>query len=190
MLNYSNIIKKAINEDIEFQRALKIVQKNSSGKIWVAGSFIFRNLASAIHDLPKPIFKDYDFIVEKITEKLEVDQGMKFTLNTFGGVKIVSGPISIDIWEPKNVYLATDPTIENYLKTVSINIQSIAYSIHDEKVLGDVGLRAILDKKIEVNNFNTLKYYTDKKGITPKDYIDQKIKSWGFEDFFFDGNSV
>lgn len=68
--------------------------------------------------------------------------------------------------------------------------QSIAYSIQTNKVLGEIGLMAILDKKIKVNNNKKLAYYTNKKGITPKDYIDQKIKSWGFEDFFFDINSV
>lgn len=64
-MNYSKIIQKTINEDREFKSALEIVKKNSNGKIWVAGSFIFRNLASATYGLPKPIFKDYDFIVEK-----------------------------------------------------------------------------------------------------------------------------
>ncbi len=189
-MNYSIIIKKAIEEDGEFQRALKIVQRNSDGKIWVAGSFVFRNLASAIHNLPKPVFKDYDFIVEKINKKLEVEQGMNFTLNTFGGVKIVNGSITIDVWEPKDVYLATDPSIENYLKTVSLNIQSIAYSIENNKVLGEIGLDAITNKKIAINNLNKLKYYTNKKGITIENYIDQKVKNWGFEDFFIDRNYV
>jgi len=147
MLNYSKIIQKAISEDSDFQRSLKIVQKNSNGKIWAAGGFIFRNLASAIHNLPKPIFNDYDFIVEKINKELDLEENMNFTLNTFGSIKIKNGPITIDIWEPEDVYLATNPTIENYLKTTSLNIQSIAYSIESDKVLGDVGLKAILDKK-------------------------------------------
>jgi hypothetical protein len=184
------MIQKAMSEDSDFQRSLKIVQKNSSGKIWAAGGFIFRNLASAIHNLPKPTFKDYDFVVEKINKELDLEENMGFTLNTFGSIKIKNGPITIDVWEPEDVYLATDPTIENYLKTVSLNIQSIAYSIKNNKVLGDIGLKAVLDKKIMINNPQKLKYYTDKKGITIENYIDQKIKSWGFEDFFFDRNSL
>jgi hypothetical protein len=194
MDNYSKIIVKAIEENKEFQNALEIVNKNSQGKIWVMGSFVFRNIACALHNLPKPIFDDYDFVVENIKKDVSLDVGQTFKINSFGGLKISAGPINIDIWELRRTYLIEklnlQPTIENCLKTTSLDIQSIVYDVQNKKVLGDSGINAILNKKISVNNLTNFKYYVAKRNITLEDYAKRKFKKWGLENFYFDWESL
>lgn len=190
MQKYSDIIQKAIKEDFEFQKSLEIVKKNSNGKIWIMGSFVFRNIASAIHNLPKPVFKDYDFVVEELNKNVNIDNN----LNTFGGLKIKNKEVSIDIWELRKTYLITrlnlEPTIENCLKTASLSIQSIAFNLEENKILGSVGLRSILEKNISVNNMQNFKYYTERKGLSLEEYLKNQIKKWGFEDFIINWDSL
>ncbi len=190
MDKYSDIIKKAIKEDPDFQRSLELVRKNSNGKIWVMGSFVFRNIASKVYNLPKPIIKDYDFVVEKMV----ISPEMKYSLNHFGGLKIDNGLKKTDIWELKETYLIKknnlNPTIENCLKTASLNIQSIAYDIEENKIIGETSLRGIIDKKILANNIENFQYYVNAYKITMEDYINAQIRKWGFEDFEIDWDSI
>ena len=63
-------------------------------------------------------------------------------------------------------------TVENYLTGVPLNIQSIAFDINNNRIFGDIGIRALLDKTIAVNNLEEAKIVSDHK----KKPIDQIIK--------------
>lgn len=59
-----------------------------------------------------------------------------------------------------------NPTIENFLSGTPLNIQSIAFDIESQKVIGDIGLRSIQEKIIAVNDLEQAKYRAHKKGVS------------------------
>ncbi|HLD05561.1 MAG TPA: hypothetical protein VJG90_07610 [Candidatus Nanoarchaeia archaeon] len=56
------LFKRALQDNPTYEEALEIVRKNSTGKIWIIGGFVARNIAYQLYGHPEPN-SDFDFIV-------------------------------------------------------------------------------------------------------------------------------
>ncbi len=113
--------------------------------------------------------------------------GWQFKINIYNGYKFYKEPLKVDLWSLKNtnsiIRRKLEPNIENYLTGVPLTIQSIAYDLLEEKVIGNIGLRSLENREISINDFDEIKSYTEKKRITNEDYINGKLTTWNLTGF-------
>lgn len=170
----------------EFNAALEIIKNNSQGKIWLIGGFIYRGIASEIYGISKPKI-DLDFIVEKNAKEYSLPKNWKISKNRFGNPKFVNRITkeSIDFIPIKNIYSIRkrklEPSIENYLSGVPLNVQSIVFDVYEKEIIGEIGIKSIKDKIVKVNDLEFAEYAAKKKGLTLKEMIYDKAKSLEFK---------
>ncbi len=151
-------VKKS-NDIIEIVKGI-----SQSSKIWVVGGLVYRNIVNQMYavDENKELF-DFDFIVEKIPpfDKINIPFGWKLTKTGLGDIRLIKKNNQMDIFPLDNAALTSDwhktkdmntiQKLESYFKRVPLTVQAVAYDVSEQKVFGDIGLRAIEDKKIEIN---------------------------------------
>ncbi len=98
------IVKKRVLLDENFQEALEITRVNSSGKIWLIGGFLYKNLVEELYGTCKKHTKDFDLIVERANESIILPAGWKSETNTFGNPKLFNGGSEIDFIPLKDIY--------------------------------------------------------------------------------------
>ena len=102
-------------------------------------------------------FKNNNYSLEKILTK-----NTKFKKNIFGGYKILSNNICIDMWEMKDTWAFKENkicvSVHNLTKTVFLNIDGIIYSMNDRDYINncnqkyfDIRKKNILDTVLEKN---------------------------------------
>ncbi len=169
----------------EFHESLEIIRGNSSGKIWLVGGFLYRTIASGLYGLPKSDC-DFDFIVEVpvAVQEMRLPAGWTVKKNHFGHPKLVEGRKRIDYIPLKEVYSIVhrrvEASIENFLSGVPLTVQSIAYDIYENRIIGEKGIDAILRKVVEVNNLYFAEYYADYKKKRLPDLIKEKAETLEF----------
>jgi len=180
-MDYSEIFKKCIKGDKRLEEALELIRQNSKGRIWLVGGYVFRNLAHALYGTPKPNGCDFDFVAEELTET-NLLPGWRVKQNTYGSPKFYKGTLTIDLWPLKDtksiIRRKLEPTIENFLTGVSFTVQSIAYDLCQSKIIGEIGIRALETKTIDIHDLEDLETYTNKRGIATEDYIREKFNDW------------
>ncbi|MCX6812760.1 MAG: hypothetical protein NTW79_04080 [Candidatus Berkelbacteria bacterium] len=183
-INFTKIFLDAISDCPEYFEALKIVKENSSGKIWLIGGFVFRTLASQLYDLPNPEC-DLDFIVEKVSSDFVLPAGWKIKSSRFGNPKFAKNNKEIDLVPIEEVYSISKrkfkPTIENYLTGTPLNIQSIAFDVIKHKIIGDVGIKSLIDREIRIYNLDLARFAAEKKNINLKKMILDKANDLKFK---------
>jgi len=171
----------------EFSEALEIVKKNSSGKIWLIGGFVYRTIASQLYGLPKPEV-DLDFIVEYPVSDFDLPSGWRADKNRFGNPKLVNGKKQIDYVPLGNIYSILqrqiEPTIENFLTGVPLTVQSVAYDINENRVIGEIGIDALQRKVVEANDLPFAEYAAKKKNKSLQAMIQEKADGLGFTPIF------
>ena len=182
MRNLNSIFNEIADNHTDYTAALRLVQQNSRGRIWVIGGFVFRNLASRLYGTP--IQKsDYDFMVEQMEPHLRLPQGWTEQRNSHGNPKIV-GPSTIDLIPLHNMWYFVNkgitPTIEGFLERTPLTIQSIAYDTVDKKVFGDVGIKALYEKTVTVHHPEVAARIASLKGKTVEQLVREKADSLGF----------
>jgi hypothetical protein len=176
----------SIKDCQELSRALEIVKINSKGNIWLIGGFIYRNIAHQLYNSQKPKV-DLDFIIERETESYYLPMEWAKSENRFGNPKFINVITheSIDFVPLENIYSIKrrklEPLIENYLSGVPLNIQSIAFDVYQNKIIGEAGINAIKNKTVEVNDIYFAKYAAKKKGIKLNQMIKEKAEDLGFK---------
>jgi hypothetical protein len=184
-----DIVNNLILPDKDFQKALKLTKANSSGKIWLIGGFLYKNLAHSLYGSRKST-KDFDLIVEYPNDKIILPDDWKITKNHFNNNKLISNQMQIDFIPltdlalPKNPYSYEKnpiPSINHFLESGGLNIHCIAYDIFDKKIIGDVGIKALEEKIISAYNLEMLEYGPKKYEKTPNDIIKKKAEELGFE---------
>lgn len=178
----NSILKKYLDGDSFYKEALSIVRANTDSKIYLAGGYIFRLLANGSNAEAK----DIDFVIHKLKSDLTLFAGWELAKNTFGQPRFIKGHRKIDpIMLTKHVHIARkdiEPTIENYLLSVPLNIQSIVYDVDEEKLTGDIGLKAIAERKIRLNNYEHAKYSCENFHKIPvNELITRMADSLGFD---------
>ncbi|MCL5018837.1 MAG: hypothetical protein M1416_03695 [Candidatus Pacearchaeota archaeon] len=178
------IINYSILPDKDFQEALDIVRKNSSGKIWLIGGFLYKNLAHSLYGSKKST-KDFDLIVEKANSKLFLPENWIEKENHFSSPKFISREKQIDFIPLSNIYYIKTkslvPCINNFLEGGGLNIHCLAYDILEKEILGDIGIRALEQRIISVYNLEMLEYGAKIYGKTLNEIIKTKAEELGFE---------
>lgn len=72
----TEIVDGEIFSDLDFQEALEIGRKNSHGKIWLIGGFLYKNLAHSLYGSKKST-KDFDLVIEDPKSNLVLPRGGK-----------------------------------------------------------------------------------------------------------------
>jgi hypothetical protein len=186
-MNLTSEFNKYLKTDEEFKLAYQVVRKNSRGKIWLIGGGLSRNLANILYGYKKENH-DFDFIVETPIKKIKLEDGWKVKLNNYGSPKFIKKDLRVDF-----IHLDTissikrrklKPTIKNFLTGTPFTIQSMAYDVGNQRIIGKMGILALKKKIFEVNNQKQAKIYASHKGLTVKKLILKKAKSMGFEPKF------
>jgi len=178
-----------IENNVDYQKSLKIVRKNSKGKIWLIGGGVSRNLKSLLYGgkISGASF-DFDFIVEEVNSDLILPKGWKIKENRYRNPKFVGEGIDIDFIPIKTISSIKrrklKPTIKNFLSGTPFTIQSIAFDTKTKKLIGELGINALKMKEFRVNDLVQAKIYASKKGIEINKLIKMKAKSMDFNPIF------
>jgi hypothetical protein len=169
-------------KDPVFLEVLDLVKKNSRGKIWIIGGFVYRNLVSALYG-GDAYNHDIDFIVEERNDILTEVPGWQIQINKYGSQNYVkeSNRMSFtDIRKVIRVSGTTNPTIEEFIEETPLNIQSIAYDLVENKLIGEKGIEAILHKTSSINNAGQAEFYAKRKGKDLDELIKEKARELHF----------
>jgi hypothetical protein len=165
------------------EEILFLVRKNTKGRVWLFGGGVYRPIISDTY-LNRRASADFDFIAEHCVIEPVVPPGWSVKQNTMGGFKFKKGELVIDLW---SFDIHSSPKIDNkpwninsVLKATPLNVQSIAYDLRTQNVIGAIGLKAIKAKVVKANFRPGLENYCTRKGITPEHYAKTKAESLGF----------
>lgn len=181
----SRIFQQVAAEDTKFQESLEVVRQNSSGRIWLTGGFLYKNLAHYLYGSKKET-KDFDFIVEKANPSIILPDGWHQEINRFGNLKFINRSKEIEddfILLPEMFYIKESkltPRIANYFAGMPLNIHCLAYDIQEQKVIGMTGIRALEERIVRAHNLEMLKYGARAYHTTPNDMIRKKASELGF----------
>jgi hypothetical protein len=180
----SDIIHNQILNDENFNEALELVRKNSSGSIWLIGGFLYKNIAHALYGSPKST-KDFDFVIEKAKDNLALPEGWIRISNHFNGIKFVSSGSQIDFIPLADLYYIKannlKPSIDNFLDGGGLNIHGLVYDLTEERVFGSIGLNALEQRTISAYNLPMLKHAARLYGRTPNQIIRTKADELNFQ---------
>jgi hypothetical protein len=178
-----------INQDEDYQKIEKIALNNArEGGIWLIGGYVYKNLIKIIHGTnghKQP--KDYDFLVEQPNEKIKLPFGWRFRKNIFGSPKFINflNFGSIDFVPLGNYCLEhgnKEKSLDSYLTSVPLNVQSIAYDLIKHKFEGAIGLNAVKERKLSVNNPQSLiDYIARRKHTAVEKYLVKTAKALNFD---------
>lgn len=184
----SEIVRKYLGmmlKDNNFWTAWSLVSGNYSGGIWLVGGYVYRNLAQILHGTPKP-HVDFDFIIKhaREAEEIQLPAGWKVEKNHYENPKFVSEKFCIDYIPLGNIESikrrGLAPTIENFLTGTPLTVQSVAFDCITQEIVGDVGLRAILERAVGINDREQAEIAARNKGKTIEEYVREKAKALGF----------
>ena len=182
MENFATKLQPYLNDPV-FLEVLGLVKQNSKGKIWVMGGFIYKNLANSLYG--GEIYNyDIDFIVEERNNTLKKISGWKIEVNNYGSENYVreGNKMSFtDIRKAIRVSGLINLTIEKFIEETPLNVQSIAYDLEYNTIIGEKGIEALLNKTIKINNLEQAEFYAKRKGRKIKEIIKEKAKELNFK---------
>ncbi|MDE1825219.1 MAG: hypothetical protein KGH61_00865 [Candidatus Micrarchaeota archaeon] len=127
---------------------------------------------------------DLDFIAEHVNQKIAVPKGWKVDYTKFDNPIFTKDATSIDLWPISDASWIKqnhlEPSIENFFAWVPYTIQAMAYDVKSHKVIGEKGIGALLARKFLVNNLNTAREESKRKGVAVDQRMERKAKSMDF----------
>jgi hypothetical protein len=178
----SESFKELVSSDADFHEACEIVRQNSSGRRWMIGGFLYRNLVNILYGTEKPA-KDFDFIIETSNPEIVLSESWSQSQNRFGNPKF-KGRFEIDLVPLSNVYSIAQrqlpPKIEHFLDGTPFNIHSLVYDIDEETVQGEIGREALEKRVFEVNNLEMALAHVELYKTTLNEMIKTKAAELGF----------
>ncbi|MBI4148628.1 hypothetical protein HY490_05030 [Candidatus Woesearchaeota archaeon] len=181
---------KHIREAPWFNEAVAIARSISQDPLYLIGGAVYRTLISAYYNRAIP-FADLDFLVGKRAKSFTLPPHMKCHVTDYDGIpawtagehdgvlKITAPHLRIDILSMDN--LPHPKTLANYLYNVPFTIQSIAYEIDVDKLWGETGIRAILDKSVGINNEEAVRKLAEANKVNVEQLLWRKAAELGFE---------
>ncbi|TSC70363.1 MAG: hypothetical protein CEO12_387 [Parcubacteria group bacterium Gr01-1014_46] len=183
-MDYTQSFLRVANTYPEFREALEIIKKNSKGKAWLIGGFVCRSIIQDLYGVPMSKDVDLDFIIEK-PQDIVVPDGWKIEKNSYGNPKLIGQSFEIDYVPLNNIHFIIrhnlEPSIENFLLGTPLNVQSIAFDIITNKVIGDIGLKSIQEKIVAINDMEQARHRAEKKGVVPDDLVKDIANQFGFK---------
>lgn len=149
------LLGKHLSENKIYLEVLSVVKENSGGKVWLVGSGAYKTLLNLLYRSNYEI-KNWDFIVEKITKPLKLENSWAAGETKHGNPKLKKDDFVIDLIALDNIHSIKErnlePSINNYLNGTPLTIQSIAFDVDENELLGEMGIKSILTKKVGINN--------------------------------------
>ncbi len=174
----SDLLGNKLSENKIYLEALNIVKKNSSGKIWLIGSGVYKTLLNLLYGGSYEV-KDWDFVAEKIITPLKFENDWVVGETKHGNPKLKKDDFVIDLIALDNIHSIKErnlePNINNYLSGTPLTIQSIAFDVDENELLGEIGTQSVLTKKVGINNKAEYDYATGIYGdlYSTKHYADK-----------------
>ncbi|MDP3999419.1 MAG: hypothetical protein Q8P76_02400 [bacterium] len=157
----SNLLNDNLSKNEVYLEALRIIRKNSNGAIWLIGSGVYKTLLNLLYN-NHYVIKDWDFIVEKITTPLKLENGWVAGETKHGNPKLKKDGLVMDLIALNNIHSITkrglEPDIKHYLSGVPLTIQSIAFNVDQKILIGEAGIESLLNKTIGINNLDEYTY--------------------------------
>jgi len=196
-MNFTPYFTKGISNDKNFGEAFTIARENSlTGNIWVIGGVVYRNIVNELYKKQGEDIYDFDFIAEKPFKRdgVKVDRGWELIKTGLGELRFVNGKKQIDLvaldnainpLEQDNIKdMSRDEKLESYFRRVPLTVQAIAYDTDKSKIIGDIGIKAIERRKIEINNLDECLSFCKRRKISVREFMSRKGKDLGFEVIF------
>jgi len=187
MMDFTKAFLDGLGDCEEYAEASKIIERNSSGRIWLVGGLVYRTIANQLYGSPKPEM-DLDFVVERAVETFHLPSGWTVERNSYGNPKLKKGRGKIDYIPLRNVLSihrrGLKPTIKNFLTGVPLTIQSLAYDIQAKGVIGEIGIDALQRKVVEVNDLHSAEQIAQTKCMPLDEIIKTKAEELGFRPIF------
>ena len=187
-MDFTEIFIVQSERDALLEEALHIIKRNADGPIWIIGGFVFRTIVNVFYKKSIPV-PDIDFVIEKPTKDLSLPSGWEVEKNIFGNLKFIKNSTEIDFIPLDNIAplrrLNLSPSIYNWLRHAPLTVQSIAYDVYRKKVIGDIGIKAILDQTVAVNDLDEARIYCNLKKISLNDFIREKAEALGFTPIYY-----
>ncbi len=175
---------KIANTFPEFKESIEIVKSNSKGNIYLIGGFVCRSIIQEMYGTPVSKDVDLDFIVEE-EQPISLPDGWSMDVNSYGNPKLIGPKYEIDYIPLKSIHSilrrGLEPTIENFLSGTPLNVQSIVYDVTNNKVIGDIGIKSIMDKIISVNNKEQAEHSANKKGVSVEEFVKDIAGQFNFQ---------
>ncbi len=182
-----------------YPQIAEMLLANTFGRIYVIGGSVTREILFRIRDpeyrTPMDVqnlhpsvgffpHRDMDFIAEEISGNFRVPVGWKMIPNTFGGRKLKSKTITVDLWKLRQ----HDPcrrhgmeyTIENVVRLAPLTTQAIAVDLMDNRIIGEAGLHALETQTVAVNHYAEAVHYCSVYKTTIKELLDKKAAEYSF----------
>lgn len=174
-----------------FEEALDILRPNTAMGLWLIGSATYGSLNHLRWERPTVDPKDLDFLSQFVRPNLVLPYGWTQETNSFGNYKLFRDALSIDLIPLKNVYSIKQrnlpATIENYLTGVPLTVQSVAFSVYQQTLTGDVGLTALDKREVAVNSLEFALHRCTQLGVTLRQMIEGKAHELNFTPIVPDG---
>ncbi|MFC1800845.1 hypothetical protein ACFLZB_00055 [Nanoarchaeota archaeon] len=187
-MNLVTAYTEMIKSDPTFLFAYEVMKRNSSGKIWLIGGALWRNMSHIINGGEKQDY-DFDFLVEKPATDFHLPENWRVRPNKYGNPKFL-GPtvdgseIEVDCVPFHNVNSiirrGLEASVENFLTGTPLTIQSMIYDVQEGTVTGPGGIHALQAKLMAVNDYEQAEIYASKKGISVAELVQKFAKSAGF----------
>ncbi|MDO8602138.1 MAG: class I SAM-dependent methyltransferase [bacterium] len=190
------LFEESLGRNKNLSEALAIVQENSpEGGRWIIGGSVYREIAAGLGGASTAGNFDYDFVVEKAValDRVHIPEGWESTKTGLGSLRLVNGNRQIDIVPLDSaieIECTTDAAnmtvvekLESYFRRVPLNVQAIMYDTAEKKVFGDIGLAALREKVVRVNNLDECLRFcarSAKRRISVCKFIQLKAESLGF----------
>ncbi|MDO8676694.1 MAG: hypothetical protein Q7K16_03550 [Candidatus Azambacteria bacterium] len=181
---------ESVKDNIDFKESADLVKKNSNGGgVWLIGGFLYQNIAVQLYGLEEQKAKDIDFIVENPADKIAFPNNWKEKTTSYNNPKFIRNDgLIVDLVPLKEVNSIVrrnlPAIIENYLTGVPLNIQSIVFDINNNRVFGDIGIKALLDKTVAINNLEEAMVTSEHKKKPIQQIIKEKAEALGFLPLF------
>jgi len=184
----NEIFENSIRSLSWFPVVRDIAVRNSLGRIWILGGFVYRNIIKEIYgnpQLPEPV--DVDFLLEKkpVGGDLYLPEEWNPKMTDYGNLGLMMGNLKISLNYLFNFRsLLTrnlEPTLENLFRTIPLNVQGIVYSLEDRCISGFRGISAIKRRKVRINNLREARHEAERLEIDLGELVRRKAGELGFD---------
>lgn len=181
--NLAKLFLRAMKRDPFSKETLEIVANNSSGNVWFVGGYVFRTLARELYGSAEPA-PDIDIIVARYHGPPRLPRGWKSVTNRYGNPKFKREGCKIDLIPIRNITRIKQkglaPTIRNYLAGTPLTIQSLAFDVRNNRVVGAEGVRALKARTVGVHNRDEAQAWAETYNTTVRERITSKANAIGF----------
>lgn len=189
---------KGIEGNLKFNEALEIARRNSrEGGLWVIGGTVFRTIVQELYGVEGEESYDFDFIIENPVRREEVvlPTGWSVVETGLGSLRFMHRTMQVDFVslcdamhssDSPRVLVNREERLQSYFKRTPLTVQSIAYDVLRRSIVGDIGIRAILEKTIAVNYFDECLQFCRRRRISVYEFMSRKGSQLQFKVIFPD----